>query len=416
MRTRIALPSLLFVFFAITAGKSDAQEAPLLHLHKPTLTCESGESHVELNWDSLDSGKFTIERIYSWREGWETLETEYTSQTYVDHPSYIHPRTYVYQVSAILEGKRIISNRVRVDVSSCFPQITKSQIPFVDPKVAFPKMIPQNLWGANVGYLADDGSAFEELVGKTMSAQSATVYWGNENDFPIHLAEAFADKVMVLFWNPGDYTSENVDDPRFSYDSIISGTWDEYIASFANQIASYNNPVILVPFRDMNGNWFPWGGTVNTNSAEKHIAAYRHIHTFFNDIDNVYFGWSVSNQSVPDIGTNSIVGYYPGSTYVDVVGVSGYNYGEPWQTFHDVFAPTLFDFKIFQKPVMIFGMASTEGKQKSSWIIEAITLQIPQYAEIIGWLWDNVSYDERYNWRVDSSAESLEAFRKALKH
>lgn len=418
-----SLQSIQRFFVVITLGilvlptplSAHTNEAIAIVLDQAQLTCDQHQAHIELSWDSVGPLEhFAVSRKFSWKEGWETVEKDTTEQTLEDAPHYVEARTYVYRVTSVLSGKEYVSNNVRIDVAPCFSQVEEKPAPITLTSREFPRAIPQNLWGATVGYSSEDMTAFEELVGKTMTTSSAEVFWGNENEFPVDLAEAFADKTMVLFWNPGDYNSEAVDDPKFSYKSILSGEWDTYITTFAKQVKEYGKPVILVPFPEMNGDWYTWGGTVNGNTAESHIAAYRYIHAFFKDVPNVLFGWSVNNESVPDIGTNSIAGYYPGSNYVDIVGVSGYNYGDPWQTFHDVFAPALYTFQIFQKPVMIFGMGSAEGERKAEWILDAINVQTKLYSEVIGWLWNNMPYDEKYNWRVESSPSSLDAFRKAI--
>jgi len=405
----------LILVLSVPAVLAKATDAITISLAQPLLSCSKQQAKIALSWNTTGPiDHVNVSRLFSWREGWENVAENLTDTSIVDSPKYIAPQTYTYKVTSVVDGKKYTSNVVRISVAPCFPTLIEEKVVLEDPEVLLLREIPKNLWGATVGYNTEDIDSFEKLVGAEMTTSSAEVFWGNENDFPIDLADAFEDKTMVLFWNPGDYNSEAVDDPRFSYNSILSGSWDTYIEKFAVQVQEYGKPVILVPFPEMNGDWYTWGGTVNGNTAESHVAAYRYIHRFFKDVPNVLFGWSVNNESIPDIGTNSIVGYYPGSNYVDIVGVSGYNYANPWQNFHDVFAPALYTFQIFQKPVMIFGMGSAEGERKAEWIQDAINVQTKLYSEIIGWLWNNMPYDENYNWRVESSPASLDAFRTAI--
>ncbi len=418
MKRKTCISALIVLLVSsLSLSVAEAAVPMMLLLAQPELSCDGERGIISLEWDSEPQVEhFTVSRKYSWKEGWVTVAEDISDQSFVDQPVIPTPRKYVYKVTTTFEGQEYSSNSVRIDTAPCFPEKTEEPVVFHDPVIAFLKEIPRNLWGAIVGYGKESGDAFEALVQEAMSARSADVYWGNEKEFPIDLADAYEGKTMVLFWNPGDYNSESVDQPQFSYASILRGDFDSYITEFAAKAKEYGKPVILVPFPEMNGNWYPWGGTVNGNTADSFVAAYRYIHRFFSDVPNVLFGWSVTNESYPDIGTNSIAGYYPGSTYVDIVGVKGYNYGDPWASFHDVFAPSLYTFQIFQKPIMIFGMGTVEGERKAEWITDALNLQVKIYPEIIGWLWDNTPYDEKYNWRVESSPESLDAFRKAVKN
>lgn len=398
---------LLIVALLVTQVAHAAQ--PTFVLHPGNISCD--EQTIDIDWDDLVSeGPFTVERKQSWRTGWKEVATDLVEYSFAERIPHSLLHTYLYRIAKKNYGTSEFSNTIRVDTSVCDTEPTEEHT----ASVPTTKEVSHILWGADVGYTAEDAVAFEEQVGKQMTLRTASVYWGNERDFPFDLAQTFSGSTLVLYWNPGDYTVEDTHQPEFSYDTILAGNWDPYIEEFALQIKQYGQPVILVPFTQVNGNWFAWSGTVNGNTAEKHISAYRYIHEFFTDIDNVQFGWSVTSTSVPDIGINSIAGYYPGSDYVDVVGVSGYNYGTPWESFHDVFAPALFTFQVFEKPVLITGVGSIDSEWKADWITDALTVQIPQYKEIMGWIWDNNPYSELYNWKVDSNPASLKAFTEAL--
>jgi hypothetical protein len=97
---------------------------------------------------------------------------------------------------------------------------------------------------------------------------------------------------------------------------------------------------------------------------------------------------------------------------VDYVGVDGFNFGSPWQTFSDVFSSSLSKLKSFNKPIYIFSMASAEGAQKASWIKDALTNIYAPNSGISGWIWFNESKEE--DWRVWSDNSSLNAFKSAI--
>lgn len=267
-------------------------------------------------------------------------------------------------------------------------------------------------WGAFVGPGVVDGPAFEEKIGKTMTHQAMFVHWGNEREFPLYLKDSLRGKTLVIFWEAMDYNDGSAEQPAFSYKAILRGDWDTYFETFANQAKEYGNPVILIPFEEMNGAWYPWSGFTNGNTPEEHIAAYRYVHGFFRDTPNVLFGWAVNDDSDPDTAENAIEKYYPGNAYVDIVGINGFNFDDPWESFDEIFGPALGTLRAYGKPVFIFSMACADGPQKAAWIRDALTVQIPLHPEIAGWMWFNENKER--DWRIWSDEASLQTFREAL--
>ena len=269
-------------------------------------------------------------------------------------------------------------------------------------------------WGVFAGGNVSDYTAFEKKVNESFGYIVSFVHWGNENDFPSSIANYAKNKgkTLVIFWEAVDYNNKDVNDPRFSYDTILSGKYDKYFKSFAGQCRSYGNEIILIPFEEVNGDWYPWSGTKNNNSAEKHILAYRLLKSYFKEVPNVKFGWTINSDSVPSDPQNSLGVYYPGGNYVDIVGVNGFNFNDPWMSFSQIFDQTLRDLEKYQKPIMIFSMASAEGNKKADWIKDAFGVQVNKYKNLVGWIWFNENKEK--DWRIWSSESSLKAFIESL--
>lgn len=256
--------------------------------------------------------------------------------------------------------------------------------------------------------------ALEQTLGKSPDMIAVFVHFGNENKFPTNLAPITKDrgKTLVIFWEATDYTVGSAEQPKFSYDAILRGDWDAYMKSFASDAKTYGAPVILVPFSEMNGNWFPWSGTENGNTPAKAILAYRHVHDLFAGVSNVKFGFAPNSDSVPDTPENSLDKYYPGDAYVDIVGVDGFNASSTCQTFDEIFAAPLAILATYDKPIYIFSFATGGGASKATWITDTFTKTIPKYPKIAGWIWFNENKEE--DWRIDSDPNSLAAFKAIL--
>jgi hypothetical protein len=77
-------------------------------------------------------------------------------------------------------------------------------------------------------------------------------------------------------------------------------------------------PVVFRLFHEMDGDWFWWGKNATNHSAQLYIDFYKLAADYMKERTNlVLFGWT-PNQKVD-------ISYYPGDTYVDVVGIDVYN-------------------------------------------------------------------------------------------
>ncbi|MFA6493851.1 MAG: glycosyl hydrolase [Candidatus Paceibacterota bacterium] len=268
------------------------------------------------------------------------------------------------------------------------------------------------IWGVQTGW-QENIAAFEREVGRP-DILAVFIHFGNENSFPSTVIPKTKDRqTLAIFWEATDYNVSNIDQPRFSYDAILRGDWDPYMRSFAADAKSYGGPVILIPFSEMNGDWYPWSGTKNGNTPEKAVLAFRHVHDIFSDVPNVKIGWAVNHSSHPPTQENAIERYYPGDPYVDYVGVDGFNFGgADYGSFDGIFGNALATLSKYNKPIYIFSLAAAEGPEKSAWISDAFLMQIPKYPNIVGWIWFNENKER--DWRVNSDPASLESFKAIL--
>lgn len=207
-------------------------------------------------------------------------------------------------------------------------------------------------------------------------------------------------------WNPTEGLNQSVDYLK----EIPEGKHDEYIKSFATQIKDFGAPVNMRFGHEMNGDWYPWGTRPN-----EYIQAYRRIKELFKNegVTNTTWVWSVNTSPSQTIGD-----YYPGSEYVDIIGIDGFNFGtsqpgHTWVSFGQIFNQSYNIVLSYNKPVIISETASSEiGGNKSEWINDmfaSIRRDYPQITEIV-WL----DLNKETDWRIDSSASSKQAFLQSL--
>lgn len=267
-------------------------------------------------------------------------------------------------------------------------------------------------WGAFVGWQDTAMSSFESMTGKQPQMEAVFSHWGNDQ-FPAYLAPRIRDKgrTMVLFWEAVNYNRDYFSQPEYSFDSVIAGKMDPYFTKFAADAKAYKGEIILAPYSEFNGNWFPWGMTVSGNTPEKFIKAWIHIHSFFADVPNVKFAWVPNNDSVPDVVANNFDLNYPGSAYVDIVGLDAFN-NTPWETFDQMLSAEIGRLKKYNKPIYLLSLGVKNDQRKAAWITDAFTVQLYKYPEVKGWVWFNENKEQ--DWRVNSSVESLQAFKNMI--
>ncbi len=325
----------------------------------------------------------------------------------------------------------------------------------VDPNGPVEVVLPEK--GAYTGAYMDFGDEedtvtldviedFEKLVGKHQAIIASSSYWG-EQSFPsanLNLIWRHGSLPLV-FWSPWDRPYEQNRGPdRFSLQAIIEGKWDAYIDKWGDAAREFGHPMVVVFGVEMNGDWFPWSGTYyggdkwdeqreNWVGPETFRAAFRHVvdRVRARGAKNVQWMFHTNNYSYPLDTWNFAPAYYPGSDYVDWLGLSVY--GQQFKDEPNPDIPSLVDWPYKElsgldphKPIMIAEWATGDfpfsvdehGMRKPEWIKQALDLFRTRYPRIKGAVywherWQNK--DQTFsNLRVNSSIESLNAYREGV--
>ncbi|MDD5200265.1 MAG: glycosyl hydrolase [Terrimicrobiaceae bacterium] len=285
---------------------------------------------------------------------------------------------------------------------------------------------------------------FERLIEKRVAIIASSSYWG-EQSFPAANLELIARHraVPLIFWSPWDKPYEQLKGPdRFSLTSILAGKWDAYIDRWAAGAKAFGRPFLVSLCNEMNGDWFPWSGCYyggakplpggEFEGPAEFKRAWRYIvdRVRAQGGTNVLWVFQVNNYSDPIVKWNAPAQYYPGSKYVDWLGLSIYGKQERFQDHWMDFDEDLLEEPYVElnavdpsKPIMVaeFGVGEfPDIGDKAKWIAHAFaSMSSPQYPQIkaaIYWheRWQNL--DGTYsNLRVNSSLETLNAFRNGVK-
>ncbi len=306
------------------------------------------------------------------------------------------------KLDPVQENKTLVLVETLPKAKTTINQATTSVL--VSKATSSPSASSKLEWGAYVGDGDADLSNFENLVGKKVDLYADFEGWGNEFPYWLQPKVGAEGKTLIIFW-----------EPDFGYDQINNGSKDSYIKEFAIGAKNYNYPIILVPFDEMNLNEEAWGYGVNGNTPTKFIAAWKRIHDIFVNLGatNVKFAIGYNNVSVPDVPGNQYTDYYPGDNYVDYVGVDGFNFGSPWQSFAQIFDSAISRVSTLGKPLYILSMGSIPGDKKTKWILDGLGAHIKNYNNLKGWIWFNQNGSDG-NWTVNSDSTSLTSFKSII--
>jgi cellulose synthase/poly-beta-1,6-N-acetylglucosamine synthase-like glycosyltransferase len=184
---------------------------------------------------------------------------------------------------------------------------------------------------------------------------------------------------------------------------IYNGGFDRYLEKFAIQLRSVDRPVYLRFAHEPDNPFYPWSSG-SGNTPEDYRKAWRYVHDFFvqHKVYNIIWVWNPWK-------VENVDAYYPGTGYVDWLGVTCLNYGAynpdgKAYTFKQLYAP-FHRHPLFRSglPVMVSetGSLRSEGSQEK-WLTDAFVAIDQQFAEIKGFVLFNSDMDRNVPGGADS--------------
>jgi len=242
---------------------------------------------------------------------------------------------------------------------------------------------------------------------------------------------------------PRSSEEQGIEEKTFTMQNIIDGKFDKEIKKWA-QDAKEDDIALLIDFAvEMNGDWFSWSGYFNGqgtkdqygdpnyfDGAERYRDAYRHIIDIFREenVNNITWFFHADIHSIPEEEWNKAKYYYPGDEYIDWIGVSIYGAQDEnidyWESFSDILkerSQSILEISE-EKPfaVLEFGVSDKNPLgTKEEWLQDAFeTILENKYIEFKAISYWNENWEEEDGSqaliRIDSSAESLETFKKYI--
>jgi mannan endo-1,4-beta-mannosidase len=221
-----------------------------------------------------------------------------------------------------------------------------------------------------------------DLVGQYLA-------WGSSFD-PQAVSAAWAyGALYYIAWEPYD----------MGLQAIAGGQGDAYITRFARAVRTLNLPVAISFGHEMNGNWYPWGSGQST--AAEFVAAWRHIHDLFIQAgaSNVIWVWNPNIVNpVPQVQLSP---YWPGDSYVDWVGITGYFPASGPETFASLYGPTMAEIKRFTAKPIIIAETSVETGPSELQAAHSLVAGVKRHPGVLGFIWFDFDKDGT-DWQIES--------------
>jgi mannan endo-1,4-beta-mannosidase len=243
-------------------------------------------------------------------------------------------------------------------------------------------------------------SAFKSTTGATPDI--VMYYSGWFMPFPTSFATITA--------NNGAVPLVQMDPDGINVTEIAQGKYDGYLSAYAEAVRAYRNPVILSFGHEMNGDWSSWG--YRNTSPAVFVRAWRHIVTLFRNLGarNVTWLWTVNIINNTQHGRiPSPDQWWPGSPYVNWVGIDGY-YLKPSWNFAPLFGPTIGDVRnLTPDPILIAETGAVPAADQAAKITNLFT-GIRQYG-LLGFVWFDATNKMGLHFGLNGSA-AITAFHK----
>jgi mannan endo-1,4-beta-mannosidase len=275
------------------------------------------------------------------------------------------------------------------------------------------------------GMDADPGrlDSFDQTAGRVTTI--ASVFRGYGEIFPsaadIALTNSGARSLLVAWY---------LDVDRFT--GYTSGAHDSYLDQEAAAIRAYQGTVYIRPWAEMNADWVDFQPTASGSARfggtpAQFISAWRHVVDRFRHDGATNVRWVFNPTADTYAETTDVATIWPGASYVDVLGLDGYNWGNgghlTWRSFYDIFSTQYNRLTALHPsaPVWVCEFGSKEPSINDGAPIDATHSKAQWYADALSSrafsrITALVAFqaNKERNWQIGSSSDTPPAIRAGL--
>ena len=212
----------------------------------------------------------------------------------------------------------------------------------------------------------------ESQIGRSFDIYHSYTKWNMSIPTATDLWAAQNGRIPMINWR-AERTSGSI----VTWSSIANGEQDGWIGERADAFRNFGYPAYLAFQHE------PEDDSGSFGTPADYAAAFRHVVDVFNDhgVTNVAFVWNLMSWTFAPGSGRDPAAYYPGDSYVDIVGGDGYNWapgrpGSAWTPFSQSFQH-IYDWSVAHgKPLMAveYGVQEdpSDPYRKAQWFQDAL--------------------------------------------
>lgn len=244
-------------------------------------------------------------------------------------------------------------------------------------------------------------------------------------------------RTLLYSWEP--HCEPEQPEQCISFAEVIAGKHDAYLHRIAESMRRFPHTIYVRPWGEMNAEWSAWqpeSGKPRAGTKQEFVKAWRHVRDLFRreGVDNLKFVFNP--DATLDETSTPIAEIWPGSEYVDVLGIDGYNWGKGkpggpgrWEEFETIFAPM---YEVLTQlhptaPVWVCEFGSKEPRKsdgskarpaprdpthsKGAWFEAMMSSKaFPRVTALV-----HFNVNKERDFRIESSPDALRAMKRQLK-
>jgi hypothetical protein len=228
-------------------------------------------------------------------------------------------------------------------------------------------------------------------------------------------------RVLLVCWMP------KLQDRTVALSEVSKGWHDRQIDQMLDGMRSFPGRVVCRWGHEANGNTYPWSAATagSKTSPEDYVAAWQYVihrERSMPGRSNISWFWCPSAVDLPsaDGQLYPMEDYWPGESWVDLIGCDVYNEPGEWRSFDEIVqAPYQRITKLSSKPFWIGELGCHEPRRgqlgtKGRWLEDMLgSIQFPRLRAVCYFDYD-ARRAGRADWRLDSTQATFDAFKAAL--
>jgi beta-mannanase len=238
-------------------------------------------------------------------------------------------------------------------------------------------------------------------VGQTPNLIGQFLVWNQPFDAPAAANTLNSGALYFISWQPFG----------ISMSAIAAGASDRYIAAFARAVRAFGKPVAITFGHEFNGHWYPWSTTGTTPA--RFVAAWRHIHDLFAAAGAANVIWIWDPNIINLMPHVKLRPFWPGGSYVDWVGLTGYFSRTGPHTFAGIYGPTMTEIREFTSKPFIIAETSVQTGPDQAESVRNLVNGVKERSDVLGFIWFNYNKDG-IDWTVGGRLSVREAMAGAL--